>query len=226
MPWPAPPGPRSSAASAASPGSSTRPGSPPTGGRCWQRRPTALAPRWRSRSSSASTTRSGSTWSAWSSTISWSAGRSRCSSPTTWCAAGSAPSGWPRSSAGSPKGCVQAGCALIGGETAEHPGHLGPDDFDLAGAATGVVEADRLLGPDRVRPGDAVIAMASSGLHSNGFSLVRQRAQPGRRAAGPRRDAARARTGRSARNCWSRPGSTPATAWPWPRAVTCTRSRT
>jgi phosphoribosylformylglycinamidine cyclo-ligase len=71
------------------------------------------------------------------------------------------------------EGCVQAGCALIGGETAEHPGHLGPDDFDLAGAATGVVEADRLLGPERVRPGDAVIAMASSGLHSNGFSLIR-----------------------------------------------------
>jgi phosphoribosylformylglycinamidine cyclo-ligase len=71
------------------------------------------------------------------------------------------------------EGCVQAGCALIGGETAEHPGHLAPGDFDLAGAATGVVEADRLLGPDRVRPGDAVIAMASSGLHSNGFSLVR-----------------------------------------------------
>ena len=45
------------------------------------------------------------------------------------------------------EGCVRAGCALIGGETAEHPGHLGPDDFDLAGAATGVVEADRLLGP-------------------------------------------------------------------------------
>jgi phosphoribosylformylglycinamidine cyclo-ligase len=70
-------------------------------------------------------------------------------------------------------GCAQAGCALLGGETAEHPGHLGPDDFDLAGAATGVVEADELLGPDRVRPGDSVIAMASSGLHSNGFSLVR-----------------------------------------------------
>jgi phosphoribosylformylglycinamidine cyclo-ligase len=70
-------------------------------------------------------------------------------------------------------GCLQAGCALIGGETAEHPGHFAPDDFDLAGAATGVVDADRLLGPDRVRTGDAVIAMASSGLHSNGFSLVR-----------------------------------------------------
>lgn len=71
------------------------------------------------------------------------------------------------------EGCVQAGCALVGGETAEHPGHFGPDDFDLAGAATGVVDADRLLGPERVRVGDMVIAIASSGLHSNGFSLVR-----------------------------------------------------
>jgi phosphoribosylformylglycinamidine cyclo-ligase len=71
-------------------------------------------------------------------------------------------------------GCVLAGCALIGGETAEHPGHLAPDDFDLAGAATGLVEAGELLGPDRVRSGDMVIALASSGLHANGFSLVRQ----------------------------------------------------
>jgi phosphoribosylformylglycinamidine cyclo-ligase len=71
-------------------------------------------------------------------------------------------------------GCVLAGCALIGGETAEHPGHLAPDDFDLAGAATGLVEAGELLGPDRVRSGDVVIALASSGLHANGFSLVRQ----------------------------------------------------
>jgi phosphoribosylformylglycinamidine cyclo-ligase len=75
--------------------------------------------------------------------------------------------------AGIAAGCLQAGCALLGGETAEHPGHLGPDDFDLAGAATGVVDTDRLLGPDRVQAGDAVIAMASSGLHANGFSLVR-----------------------------------------------------
>jgi phosphoribosylformylglycinamidine cyclo-ligase len=75
--------------------------------------------------------------------------------------------------AGIAEGCVQAGCALIGGETAEHPGHFGPDDFDIAGAATGAVDADRLLGPDLVRVGDLVIAMASSGLHSNGFSLVR-----------------------------------------------------
>jgi phosphoribosylformylglycinamidine cyclo-ligase len=69
--------------------------------------------------------------------------------------------------------CVEAGCALVGGETAEHPGLLGPDEYDVAGATTGVVEADRLLGPARVRPGDAVLAMASSGLHSNGYSLVR-----------------------------------------------------
>ncbi|MEU6088772.1 phosphoribosylformylglycinamidine cyclo-ligase [Streptomyces sp. NPDC047085] len=71
------------------------------------------------------------------------------------------------------EGCVLAGCALVGGETAEHPGLLGEDDFDVAGAGTGVVEADRLLGADRIRKGDAVIAMASSGLHSNGYSLVR-----------------------------------------------------
>ena len=69
--------------------------------------------------------------------------------------------------------CIEAGCALIGGETAEHPGLLGPDEYDVAGATTGVVEADKLLGPGRVRPGDAVIAMEASGLHSNGYSLVR-----------------------------------------------------
>ncbi|MFI8180526.1 phosphoribosylformylglycinamidine cyclo-ligase [Actinacidiphila glaucinigra] len=71
------------------------------------------------------------------------------------------------------EGCVLAGCALVGGETAEHPGLLGEDEFDVAGAGTGVVEADRLLGADRIRKGDVVIAMASSGLHSNGYSLVR-----------------------------------------------------
>jgi phosphoribosylformylglycinamidine cyclo-ligase len=70
--------------------------------------------------------------------------------------------------------CSQAGCALVGGETAEHPGLIGEHEYDLAGAAVGVVEADRLLGPDRVRDGDVVIAMASSGLHSNGYSLVRR----------------------------------------------------
>ena len=69
--------------------------------------------------------------------------------------------------------CLEAGCALVGGETAEHPGLMEPDAYDVAGAATGVVEAADLLGPGRVRPGDVVLAMASSGLHSNGYSLVR-----------------------------------------------------
>ena len=70
--------------------------------------------------------------------------------------------------------CVAAGCALLGGETAEHPGLLEPDEYDVAGATTGVVEAEQILGPDRVLPGDVLIAMASSGLHSNGYSLVRR----------------------------------------------------
>ncbi len=69
--------------------------------------------------------------------------------------------------------CAATGTALVGGETAEHPGLLGPDDYDMAGAATGVVEADGVLGADRVKDGDVVIALASSGLHSNGYSLVR-----------------------------------------------------
>jgi phosphoribosylformylglycinamidine cyclo-ligase len=63
---------------------------------------------------------------------------------------------------------------LVGGETAEHPGLLGPDEYDVAGAATGVVEKDLMLDPRHVRPGDVVLAMASSGLHSNGFSLARK----------------------------------------------------
>jgi phosphoribosylformylglycinamidine cyclo-ligase len=70
-------------------------------------------------------------------------------------------------------GCTLAGCALIGGETAEHPGLLRPDDYDVAGAATGMVRADAVLGPERVRAGDVLIAMASSGLHSNGYALAR-----------------------------------------------------
>jgi phosphoribosylformylglycinamidine cyclo-ligase len=71
------------------------------------------------------------------------------------------------------EGCRLAGAALIGGETAEHPGAMGADEYDLAGAATGVVEADDMLGRDRVREGDVVLALASSGVHSNGYSLVR-----------------------------------------------------
>ena len=71
------------------------------------------------------------------------------------------------------RGCEAAGAALLGGETAEHPGLLGVDDFDVAGATTGVVERARILGPERVVPGDVALALASSGLHSNGYSLVR-----------------------------------------------------
>ncbi len=70
-------------------------------------------------------------------------------------------------------GCQTAGCALVGGETAEHPGVMHADHYDIAGTGVGVVEEDRVLGPATVRAGDVVLALGSSGLHSNGFSLVR-----------------------------------------------------
>jgi phosphoribosylformylglycinamidine cyclo-ligase len=76
--------------------------------------------------------------------------------------------------AGVAEGCRLAGAALVGGETAEHSGLMAPDEFDLAGATTGFVEADQILGPERVRAGDVLVAMESSGLHSNGYSLVRK----------------------------------------------------
>ena len=72
------------------------------------------------------------------------------------------------------EGCVRAGCALIGGETAEHPGTMKPDDYDLAGFAVGVVNRNKILDKNKMRPGDVVIALPSSGLHSNGYSLVRK----------------------------------------------------
>ncbi len=72
------------------------------------------------------------------------------------------------------EGCRRARCALLGGETAEHPDAMAPDVYDLAGFGVGVVERDRMLGPHLVRPGDALLALASSGLHSNGYSLVRR----------------------------------------------------
>ena len=75
--------------------------------------------------------------------------------------------------AGIAEGCVRAGCALVGGETAEHGDLMDPGAYDLAATAVGVVEADAALGPERVRVGDAVIALGSSGLHSNGYALAR-----------------------------------------------------
>ena len=71
-------------------------------------------------------------------------------------------------------GCVDAGCALLGGETAEHPGLMADGHYDISATGVGVVEADEVLSADRVRAGDVVIAMASSGLHSNGYSLARK----------------------------------------------------
>jgi phosphoribosylformylglycinamidine cyclo-ligase len=71
------------------------------------------------------------------------------------------------------EGCVQAGCALLGGETAEHPGLMADGAYDLSATGVGVVEAEAVLGPERVRPGDVIIGMGSSGLHSNGYSLAR-----------------------------------------------------
>jgi phosphoribosylformylglycinamidine cyclo-ligase len=75
--------------------------------------------------------------------------------------------------AGIADGCRYAGCALLGGETAEHPGVLRPDEYDVSATGVGVVEENEILGRERVDIGDAIIAMRSSGLHSNGYSLVR-----------------------------------------------------
>ena len=72
------------------------------------------------------------------------------------------------------EGCVRAGCALIGGETAEHPGTMAPDDYDLAGFSVGIVDRAKIIDHSRMTPGDVIIALPSSGLHSNGFSLVRK----------------------------------------------------
>ena len=72
------------------------------------------------------------------------------------------------------EGCVRAGCALIGGETAEHPGTMAPDDYDLAGFSVGVVDKAKIIDNGRMTPGDVILALPSTGLHSNGYSLVRK----------------------------------------------------
>ena len=71
-------------------------------------------------------------------------------------------------------GCVMSGCALVGGETAEHPGMMPDDEYDIAGYSTGIVDKSKILNPDSIKAGDAIIGIASSGVHSNGFSLVRK----------------------------------------------------
>jgi phosphoribosylformylglycinamidine cyclo-ligase len=72
------------------------------------------------------------------------------------------------------EGCVQAGCALVGGETAEHPGMMAEDEYDLAGFSVGIAEKSKIPDKNNVKPGDVIIALASSGVHSNGFSLTRK----------------------------------------------------
>ena len=77
-------------------------------------------------------------------------------------------------------GCKKSGCALVGGEMAEHPGVMNPDDYDLAGFVVGVVDRPKMIGPERVKAGDVILGLASSGVHSNGYSLVRKVAIEGR----------------------------------------------
>ena len=84
--------------------------------------------------------------------------------------------------AGIAAGCEQAGCALIGGEMAEHPGTMDPDDYDLSGFCVGVVDRPKMITGETIEPGDVILGLASSGLHSNGFSLVRKVLVQGREA--------------------------------------------
>lgn len=84
------------------------------------------------------------------------------------------PAGVEQLVAGVAEGCVQAGAALIGGETAEHPGTMSPEDYDLAGFSVGVVDREKIISPEMVSEGDVLIALPSTGIHSNGFSLVRK----------------------------------------------------
>ena len=112
--------------------------------------------------------------------------------------------------AGVAEGCRRAGCALLGGETAEHPGVMPDDQFDLAGFCVGIVEEDALLGPERVREGDVLIGLPSSGLHANGYSLVR-RVAARRQVAGRRRCPSSG--GRSPTSCSSRARSMRRRSW-------------
>ena len=109
--------------------------------------------------------------------------------------------------AGIAEGCRQAGCALVGGEMAEHPGVMDADDYDLSGFCVGVVDRPKMIDGSDVEPGDVVLGLASSGLHSNGFSLVRRVLVDGREAELDCR-ASTSAARRSARRCSRRRAST------------------
>ena len=116
--------------------------------------------------------------------------------------------------------CVKAGCSLLGGETAEHPGLLADDEYDVAGATTGAVEYDAILGPQRVQEGDALLAVASSGLHSNGYSLVRKVRLM---LVGLWSVTSTSWAAPSVRSCWSQLRSMQLMCWPSSARSTCTR---
>ena len=166
-------GPRSSATSAASAGCSPFPGTASTA-RCWCRPPTASGPRRSSPRPPAGSPRSASTWSPCAPTTSCARAPSRCSSSTTSPSGRLDPGHIDKLVEGVAEGCRTAGCALIGGEMAEHPGAMEPGEFDLVGFCVGVVERDQILTGDKVRPGDVLIGLPSPGLRSNGYSLARR----------------------------------------------------
>ena len=160
---------RASAASAACSPSTW----PATRTRCWWPPPTGWAPSWWWPGPPAATTRSASTWWPCASTT-WSASGAEPLFMLDYIATGKVdPEHVATVVAGVHEGCRQAGCALIGGETAEHAGVMAADELDLAGFAVGVVEQGTQLGPERVRPGDAVVGLPSPGLRSNGYTLAR-----------------------------------------------------
>ena len=163
--------PRSSAVSAASPDYSRSRAT--TASRCWPRPATASAPSWPSRKRWAATTPSVATSSPWSSTTSWSAVPNRFSCGTIAIPQGRA-GDRRRDRQGIADGCVDAGCALLGGETAEHPDSWPTATTTSPRPGWALWRPDEVLSADRVRAGDVVIAMALSGLHSNGYSLARK----------------------------------------------------